>query len=64
MSKPLKFRTIEIDGKAFDVPKDMPLPRIGERVSVCFGKFGTVIDVVYQFQDTRDYMITIKTICE
>lgn len=57
-----KFRTIEIKGKCYDIPKDMPLPRIGERVGVG-SKFGTVSMVVYQFVDTtKNFAISIKTI--
>ena len=58
--RPNKFRTVEIRGKAYDLPKDMPLPRIGERVGVG-NVFGVVSMVTYQFEDARDYaMIVFK----
>ena len=56
-----EFVTVTIDGKAYDYPKDMPIPRIGETVSICGSKFGIVTRVLHQVEDSTFKMITIST---
>ena len=54
------FITVEINGKAYDYPKDMPLPRMGELVQMGDSPFGRVIRVLHQInKDLR--MISIST---
>ena len=55
------FVSVIIDGKAYKYPKDMPIPRIGETVSVCGSKFGIVTRVLHQVEDNTLRMITIST---
>ena len=47
-SKKLEFRVIDFveQQKAFDYPKHLPLPRVGELVSI-EGIFGRVVEVRY-----------------
>ena len=60
MAKKIKFITITINEKAYDLPKDMPLPRLHERVSVDSSDFGIVSDVCYQVMEDF-WMVTIRT---
>lgn len=55
------FVSVIIDGKAYDYPKDMPIPRIGETVSVYGSKFGIVTGILHQIEDKNLRMITIST---
>lgn len=57
------FLTVEIDGKAYDYPKNLPIPRIGERISISDSNIATVKDVLYQVSEAHEEhfsMITIK----
>lgn len=51
--KKLEFRTIDFveQQKAFDYPKHLPLPRIGELVQID-GIFGRVVDVRHSISGT------------
>lgn len=53
-SKKLEFRTIDFvdHGKAFDYPKHLPIPRIGELVQID-GIFGRVVDVKHSLVEIR-----------
>lgn len=42
------YITVEIDGKAYDYPKDMPIPRIGECISVDYSGFGKITKIFHQ----------------
>lgn len=42
------YVTVEINGKAYDYPKDMPIPRIGECISVDYSSFGKVTKIFHQ----------------
>ncbi len=55
------FTTVVIDGKAYDYPKNLPIPRIGETVSVYGSKFGIVTRILHQIEDKNLRMITIST---
>lgn len=57
-----KFITIIIDGKGYDYPKDLPIPRIGETIGMYDSKFGLVNDIIHQVIADDFMMITIKTI--
>lgn len=60
MSKGFYFITVQIGDSAYDYPKDMPIPRIGEKVQINDSEFGRVMDIVYQLE--ADYkMISIYT---
>lgn len=62
-SKPT-FLTVGIDGKAYDYPKHLPIPRIGERISISDSNIATVKDVFYEVSEAHEKhfsMITIKT---
>lgn len=48
LKKKRTYVTVEIDGKAYDCPKDMPIPRIGECISVDYSGFGKVTKIFYQ----------------
>ena len=56
-----EFVSVIIDGKAYDYPKNMPIPRIGETVSIYGSKFGIVTRVLHQVEDSTFRMITIST---
>lgn len=56
----IDFITIEIDGKAYDYPKYMPIPRIGEEVCLYDSKIAIVKSVLYQISNNLK-MITITT---
>lgn len=58
------FLTVEIDGKAYDYPKNLPIPRIGERISISKSNIATVKNVLYQVSEAHEEqfsMITITT---
>lgn len=55
------FITVEINGKAYDYPKDMPLPRMGELVQMGDSPFGRVTRVLHQICDKEFRMISIST---
>lgn len=58
------FLTVEIDGKAYDYPQNIPIPCIGERISVSDSNIATVKDVLYQVNEAHEppfCMITIRT---
>lgn len=55
------FTTVVIDGKAYDYPKNLPIPRIGETVSVYGSKFGIVTRILHQIEYKNLIMITIST---
>lgn len=50
------YVTVEIDGKAYDYPKDMPIPRIGECLSVDYSGFGKVTKIFHQVVDNFRYV--------
>lgn len=50
------YVTVEIDGKAYDYPKDMPIPRIGECISVDYSGFGKVTKIFHQVVDNFRYV--------
>ncbi len=45
------FIIIEMNGKAYDYPKNMPIPRVGEYVR-CNAPNKKVIEVSYTIEDT------------
>lgn len=54
--KKCTYVTVEIDGKAYDYPKDMPIPRIGECISVDYSGFGKVTKIFHQVVDNFRYV--------
>lgn len=50
------YVTVEIDGKAYDYPKDMPIPRIGECISVDYSGFGKVTKIFHQVVNNFRYV--------
>lgn len=69
MSKPTTFLVVEIGAKAYDYPQHLPMPRIGERISVGDSDIARIVDVLHQVSfDKRGRNIlnniTIKTIIE
>lgn len=50
------YITVEIDGKAYDYPKNMPIPRIGECISVDYSGFGKVTKIFHQVVDNFRYV--------
>ncbi|MDD4515433.1 hypothetical protein [Massilibacteroides sp.] len=54
----LQFLTIEIDGKCFDLPKDMQIPERGDTVFI-EGKTGVVKKKNYHIVDGKVHMISI-----
>ena len=53
-----KFLTIEIDGKCFDLPKDMQIPEKGSVVHV--GGLSGIIDTVnYHIVEKRVYTVSL-----
>lgn len=48
MSKPTTFVVVEIGAKAYDYPQYLPMPRIGERISVGDSNIVRIVDVLYQ----------------
>lgn len=59
--KIITFITVEINGKAYDYPKDLPLPRIGELVLIDNSHFGKVNRISHQIDGNYFRMITIST---
>lgn len=60
MKKKIDYITVEINGRAYDYPKFMPIPRLNERVSVDDSPIGTVTDIIHQV--TKHLcMVTIRT---
>jgi len=57
------YKTITIKDKVYNLPKNMPLPRKGERV-IIGPNSGIVSSVTYQFEadSSQAYFITILTI--
>lgn len=54
------FIIVVIGRKAYDYPQDMPLPRVGERVSI-ENATGVVIDVIHsQYGTFREVKIDTK----
>lgn len=60
-TKKTTFVTVEIGDKAYDYPKDLPIPRIGETVSIQNSPFGRVTRVLHQITDKTFRMISIYT---
>ena len=54
----LQFLTIEIDGKCFDLPKDMQIPEKGDTVFI-EGKTGIVDRKNYHIVDGKVHMVSI-----
>lgn len=54
----LQFLTIEIDGKCFDLPKDMQIPQKGSSVFI-EGRTGIVENIHYHIVDGKVHMISI-----
>lgn len=50
------YVTVEIDGKAYDYPKDIPIPRIGECISIDYSGFGKVTKIFHQVVDNFRYV--------
>lgn len=59
-NKVTTLRVVNIKGKAYDYPLDIPIPRIGEIVSVDNSPFGKVEGITYQV-DESFRMTTIYT---
>lgn len=59
--KKVAFITVVIDGKSYDYPQDLPLPRIGEIVSIESSASGRVTQVFYQMVDKSFRSISIYT---
>lgn len=59
--KKVTFITVVIDGKSYDYPQDLPLPRIGEIVSIESSASGRVTQVFYQMVDKSFRSISIYT---
>lgn len=57
----LKFYTIKIEGKCYDLPKDMPIPQIGSVVFVD-NEAGVVDRIHYHVVRGKIHMISIFTI--
>lgn len=63
-SEKTTFLTVEIDGQDYDYPKYLPIPHIGERISISNSNIATVKDVLYQVSEAHEEhfsRITIKT---
>jgi hypothetical protein len=56
----LQFLTIAIDGKCFDLPKDMQIPQKGSTVFI-EDKTGIVENINYHIVDGKVHMISIFT---
>jgi len=54
LMKRINYNVIEFENKSFDLPEDMPIPRIGERIYVG-GESGFVYSVSYHIKE--DYRI-------
>lgn len=61
MSKVTTYITVEIGDKGYSYPQDLPLPRVGEFISMEKSPICEVIDILYQIPDKSFRMITIKT---
>lgn len=61
MKKQIDYITVEINGKAYDYPRFMPIPKLNERVSINDSIIGTVTDILHQVDINGVWMITIKT---
>jgi len=59
--KKITIINVIIEEKAYDYPRDLPIPKIGETVSVGDSHFGKVTRVLYQIEDKDFRMITIYT---
>lgn len=59
--KKTTFITVVIDGKSYDYPQDLPMPRIGEVVSIESSASGRVTQVFYQMVDKAFRSISIYT---
>lgn len=59
--KKATFITVVIDGKSYDYPQDLPIPRIGEVVSIESSASGIVTQVFYQMVDKAFRNISIYT---
>lgn len=59
--KKTTFITVIIDDKAYDYPQDLPMPRIGEVVSIESSASGRVTQVFYQMVDKAFRSISIYT---
>ena len=55
------FITVTIGKKCYDYPKDIPLPRVGEIVSIDSSEFGRVTRVLHQMMGKGFRMISIET---
>ena len=56
----MEFYTVEIKGKAYDLPKDMPIPEKGSYISVD-GFHSYVDEIAYTIEDGKLFMVRIKT---
>lgn len=56
----LKFFTIEIDDKCFDLPKDMPIPQKGDTIFI-EGKVGKVKKKYVHIIDGKVFAISLFT---
>jgi len=54
----MQFLTITIEGKCYDLHKDMPIPQKGSNVFI-EGKTGVVDVINYHIEDGNLYMISI-----
>jgi len=56
----LKYFTIEINGKCFDLPKNMTIPQMG---SIFFIEYeaGIVDNIKYYVKNNKIYMVSIHT---
>lgn len=59
--KKTTFITIAIDGKAYDYPQDLPMPRIGEVVFMENSRGGRVTQVFYRMVDKTFRSISVYT---
>lgn len=64
-SKEFNFITVQIGDYAYDYPKNTPLPRIGELITIDGRESARVVDVSYIINDSTSNnpgkMITIYT---
>lgn len=56
----ITYITVEIGDKGYSYPQDLPLPRVGEFISMEKSPICEIVDILYQISDTFR-MITIKT---
>lgn len=65
MTRKIKSIAVQIGDYAYDWPVEIPLPRIGEKVSICDSGFAIVDTIHYQifgeWPNNNSWMITIYT---